>query len=237
MNRIGRSAVIAGVRVLVVTAVLLSACGGSATVAAPTASITAPATAPTATPAAPVPAGGVRFAATPFKGTATVKVEEHLAVNLVNTDAVLTSNGVDGVLTLNADGSFGPDSKIVVDLTRLSSDQSLRNKWIELFGIETGKFKTATFVPTRATGLPAPLPASGEWSFTLDGQLTVHGVTKPASWKATAQRSGRDLTGTATTLIPWADFGVEKPQAAITQVVSVSDDIRLELKLVGTQAD
>jgi hypothetical protein len=51
-----------------------------------------------------VPAGGVRFVATPFKGLATVK--EHLAVNLINTDAVLTSNGVDGVLTLKGDGTF-----------------------------------------------------------------------------------------------------------------------------------
>jgi hypothetical protein len=35
------------------------------------------------------------------------------------------------------------------------------------------------------------------------------------------------------TLIHWADFDVEKPQAAVTQVVSVSDDIRLELDSWG----
>jgi hypothetical protein len=33
------------------------------------------------------------------------------------------------------------------------------------------------------------------------------------------------------------DRWIEKPQAAVTQVVSVSDDIRLELDLVGAQAD
>ena len=184
-----------------------------------------------------MPAGGVRFVATPFKGLATVKVQEHLAVNLINTDAVLTSNGVDGVLTLKPDGTFAPDSKIVVDMTRLQSDQSLRDKWIQLFGIETNKFKTATFEPQKVTGLPSPLPASGQWTFTLNGQLTVHGVTKAASWSATATRAGRDLSGSATTLIHWADFDVEKPQAAVTQVVSVSDDIRLQLDFVGAQAD
>lgn len=197
----------------------------------------APASAsPSSSATQPVRAGAVRFVATPFMGLATVRVEEHLAANTVNTDAVLTSNGVDGTLTLNDDGSFSSDSTIVVDLTRLKSDQSLRDKWIELFGIETGKFKTATFAPKQATGLPSPLPASGQWSFTLDGALTVHGVTKPATWTATATRAGRDLTGTATTLVHWADFGLGKPQAAVTQVVSVSDDIRLELIFVGTQA-
>jgi polyisoprenoid-binding protein YceI len=189
------------------------------------------------TSTAAVPAGGVRFVATPFKGLATVKVQEHLAVNLINTDAVLTSNGVDGVLTLKADGTFAPDSKIVVDMSRLQSDQSLRDRWIQLFGIETNKFKTATFEPRMATGLPSPLPASGRWTFTMNGQLTVHGVTKAATWNATATRAGRDLSGSATTLIHWADFDVEKPQAAVTQVVSVSDDIRLQLDFVGAQAD
>ena len=226
MNPNGATAVTADVRWLVLVAIVLSACGGAA----------APPTVATS-PSAGVPAGALRFTATAFKSLATVKVEEHLAANLVNTDAVLTSNGVDGTLTLNADGSFAPDSKLVVDMTRLSSDQALRDKWIQLFGIETNKFKTATFVPQKATGLPSPLPANGTWDFTLDGALTVHGVTKPASWKANVTRTGRDLTGTATTLIHWGDFGIEKPQAAVTQVVSVSDDIRLELTFVGAQAE
>jgi polyisoprenoid-binding protein YceI len=227
------------VRILLpAVALLLSACGGgTAAVPSATPAPAASTSPPTSTASAAVPAGGVRFAATPFKGLATVKVEEHLAANLINTDAILTSNGVDGVLTLNADGSFATDSKIVVDMTRLASDQSLRDKWIQLFGIETGTFKTSTFAPRRATGLPSPLPANGQWTFTLDGTMTVHGVTKPASWKASATRAGRDLTGTATTVIHWADFDVGKPQAAVTQVVSVSDDIRLELMFVGTQAD
>ena len=235
MNRTARTAVTADVRWVWLVSLLLSACGAGATVSSPPAR-TAPETA-TATGIAGVPVGGVRFVATPFKGVATVKVQEHLAVNLINTDAVLTSNGVDGVLTLKADGTFAPDSKIVVDMTRLQSDQSLRDRWIQLFGIETNKFKTATFVPQKTTGLPSPLPASGQWTFTIDGQLTVHGVAKAASWSATATRAGRDLTGSATTLIHWADFDVEKPQAAVTQVVSVSDDIRLQLDFVGAQAD
>ena len=231
---------------LAILMVLLAACGGSAgagvagqtaTAGPSQAAAPGPVTSASPSPTAPVPAGGVRFVATPFKGLATVRVEEHLAVNLVNTDAVLTSNGVDGVLTLNADGTFAPDSRIVVDMTRLQSDQSLRDRWIELFGIETRKFKTATFEPTKVTGLPAPLPANGDWSFAIEGGLTVHGQVSKVIWTVTAQRSGRDLVGTAKTTVHWADFKIEKPQAAVTQVVSVTDDIRLELKFVGTQAD
>ena len=171
------------------------------------------------------------------KSAATVRVQEHLAANLVNTDAVLTSDGIDGAITLNADGSIVAGSKIMVDMTKLHSDEGLRDRWLSLFGIETAKFKTSTFVPERATGLPAPLPANGTWTFTLEGTLTVHGVSKAVSWKATADRKGRDLTGTATTTVTWSDFSLEKPQAAVTQVVSVADEIRLEIAFVGSQSE
>jgi polyisoprenoid-binding protein YceI len=171
------------------------------------------------------------------KSAATVRVQEHLAANLINTDAVLSSDGVDGIITLNADGSVVAGSKIVVDMTKLRSDQALRDRWLSLFGIETAKFKTSTFVAERATGLPAPLPANGSWTFTLDGTLTVHGVSKAVSWRATADRRGRDLTGTATTTVTWADFSLEKPQAAVTQVLSVADEIRLEIAFVGSQSE
>ena len=183
-----------------------------------------------------MPAGGVRFVAQ-SASNATVRVEEHLAANLINTDAVLATDGVTGTLTLKADGTFAPGSRIVVDMTKLRSDQSLRDTWIRLFGVETNRFRESVFVPERATGLPMPLPQGGSWSFTLDGTLTVHGTPKAVSWKATAKRDGRDLTGTATTTVRWSDFALAKPQAAVVQVVSVSDEIRLELAFVGKQSD
>jgi hypothetical protein len=96
--------------------------------------------------------------------------------------------------------------------------------------------RPTTFVPERATGLPAPLPSTGEWAFTLAGTLTVHDVAKPTTWQATAKRDATGLTGRATTTVPCSDFNLEKPQAAVTQVVSVSDDTRLQVSFVATQA-
>lgn len=214
--------------------VIVASCGAQSVPAADATASPSPSASPTATPLA-IPAGAVRFVATD-KSAATVRVEEHLAANTLNTDAVLTFDHVTGALTLLADGSFGGDSKIVVDMTRLKSNEPLRDKWLSLFGIETNKFRESTFTPERATGLPAPLPLSGEWSFTLAGRLTVHGVAKPVTWQATAKRDGRVLTGRAATTVHWADFDVGKPQPAVFQIVSVSDDIRLELIFAGSEA-
>ena len=220
-------------RVAIALVLVIAAWGGAPAAAPSPPNIATAVTSASPTPT-PLPSGAIRFAAAP-KSQVTVRVQEHLAVNTINTDAVLVTDGVTGTLTLLPDGTFTPDSKIAVDMTKLKSDQDLRDTWIRLFGIETNKFKEATFVPRKAVGLPSPLPATGTWPFSMDGDLTIHGVTKPATWSGTATRNGPDLNATAKLSTTWADWNVGKPQAAVTQVVSVSDEIRLEIAFVGTQ--
>ncbi len=68
------------------------------------------------------------------------------------------------MLIVNPDGSFGPESKLTVDLKSLTSDQSMRDGFIQGDTLETEKFPTLDLVPKRAIGLPAPLPARREQS-------------------------------------------------------------------------
>jgi polyisoprenoid-binding protein YceI len=188
---------------------------------------------PSTSPTLAVPPGGlVVTVATGSK--ATVRVRELLAVDTIQTDAVLATDAVSGAAAMLGDGSFAPDSKIVVDVRSLRSDEALRDKWVQLFGLQWGTWPTADFVPTKARGLPLPLPATGDWTFSLDGHLRVRDMTRDVTWAVVAKRNGDALIATATTTVHWADFGVPKPQAAVTQVVSVTDDIRLELALTGS---
>lgn len=73
------------------------------------------------------------------------------------------------------------------------------------------------------------LPTSGAQSFKLVGNLTIHGVTKPATWTVNAQVSGNDVTRQATTNFKFEDFGVTTPKAGA--VVSVVDDVKLKLMI------
>jgi hypothetical protein len=75
-------------------------------------------------------------------------------------------------------------------------------------------------------GLPSPLPTSGEVTFQLIGDMTLHGVSAPATWEVTAQVNGPDLTGKASTSFPFNTFGMQIPQ--VFSVLSVEDNIRLE---------
>jgi polyisoprenoid-binding protein YceI len=211
-------------------------CGG---VAAP-APAAAPSIAPTSTPTPTQPAG-TASASGPWTFTvdasskATVRVREVLAQIRAPGDAVLTATGLKGGFTVNADGTFAASSIISADLTTLRSDQSQRDSFIKDNTLATRRFPTALFLPTKTTGLTLPLPLSGELRFTLSGDMTIHGQTKSVSFAVTATRAGGKLTATAIAAPAWkfADFGMTVPRVA--SVLSIEDDIRLEIALVATE--
>jgi polyisoprenoid-binding protein YceI len=171
----------------------------------------------------------------PGQSKATFRVREQLARLQAPSDAVGSTGMVTGQIVLQPDSTIvASASKITVDLRDLTSDEAMRDNFIKRNTLQTDQFPFAEFVPTRAEGLPTPLPASGEHSFKLAGLTTIHGVQKELTWDVTATRNGRNLTGTASTTFKFGDFGMTPPRVAV--VLSVVDDIRAELEVVATQA-
>ncbi len=105
-------------------------------------------------------------------------------------------------------------------------DQQRRDNFIKRRTLVVDSFPNAVFRITELRGFPATLPASGMFSFMVVGQLTVHGVTQPSEWTATATVAGDEVTGKAETRVKFGDFGMERPRVMV--VLSIEDDIRLE---------
>jgi polyisoprenoid-binding protein YceI len=222
---------------------LLAACGGAATPASATAAPTAVAT--TSTPAATATAAAATSAASTAVTTgtwtvsdtskATVRVREQLVGVNLPSDAVLVATGATGTFVLKDDGTFSSDSKITFDLTTLASDQRDRDNFVKMDTLQTRQFPKADFVPTKTSGLSLPMPSSGEFTFKLTGQITIHGVTKEVTFDVVAKRNGNELTATATATPSWkfADFGMSAPSVPF-RVVSVVDEIRVAVDLVAT---
>jgi len=221
------------IRTSAFAALLLTACGGATVSSSPTPTDTAAAVTPAASATAHASSGSAWTVTSASK--ATVKVREQLVSVSLPSDAVLTASGAAGTFELNADGTFSSDSKITFDLTTLSSDQRDRDNFVKQDTLGVRQFPTATFVPTKVTGLTLPMPASGSFTFTLAGNLTLHGTTKDVTFDVTAKRDGSSLTATATNNPTWkfADFGMRAPSVPF-RVVSVVDEIRLSVDLVAT---
>ena len=158
------------------------------------------------------------------------RVREQLAGISFPSDAVGTTESVTGVIVVNPDGTLdGTVSKITVDLKTLSSDQQMRDGYIQNRTLETAKYPTLEFAPKRVVGLAAgPLPATGQAGFQLVGDMTLHGVTAEATWNVVATFANDAVAGRGTTTLTFETYKLTKPTLA--RLLSVDDKIELEIE-------
>lgn len=210
----------------------------ASTPATPTIASTPVAVTTTAATVAPISAPapvseGLAFKIQAEKSSASFRVNEQLAGRDLPNDAVGTTKAVSGQLVFAKDGALSPDkSLILVDLNTLRTDSGSRDNYFKRNTLEVEKFPNASFAPSKAEGMPSPLPTTGEASFTMTGMTTIHGVQKEVTWKVTAKRDGATITGKASASVTFGDFGMTIPRAAA--VLSVKDEIRLEIDLTAT---
>ena len=214
---------------------LLAACGGPSS---PTA-IQTEATTPTPTATAVVTSAPQANAITwtvDASSKATIRVREQLARLPAPNDAIITITGAQGSFTLNPDGTFATGSKISLDMTTVTTDDRQRTDSIKRDPLEVTRFRTSELAPMKATGLALPLARSGDFTFQLTGDLTLHGVKKTVTFDVKATRSNGKLTATATANPSWkfGEFGMEPPTSF--SVLSIVDEIRMEFALVANEA-
>lgn len=195
----------------------------------------APPAPPTETPAEEPAAAPGHTVFTLGDGTiARYKVEEVLA-NTGFKVATGETSDVEGSIAFDADGNVIADaSRIAVQAATLRTDSNRRDGYVRNRTLLTDTYPEVVFEPTSVDGLPASImEASGPAEFTIAGNLTVRDQSRQVTWDAMAEFPGDGTaTGSASVAFTFSDFGMDKPRVAI--VVSVEDEILLELDFVGT---
>ena len=177
--------------------------------------------------AAPQASPAFSFVVAPDGNAARYRVREQLAGFDLPNDAVGETRDVTGSIGLDKSGNVIPEaSRIVVRVDSLKSDKDRRDGYIRRRLLEADKFPSVDLVVTGIRGVNLPVPKSGTRSFTIDGNLTVKGVTRPTSWAATASFADSAITGKAVTKFTFSDFSLTQPRVPV--VLSVADTIALE---------
>ena len=160
-------------------------------------------------------------------------VTEQLARLSSPIDAVGETGDVQGAIVFDADGNVDPASSVItVAVAGLTSDEDRRDRYVRNNTLSTSRFPNTELRVTAVEGLDWPFPDSGETTFRLMGDMTIREVTSPLTWEVEAQSTNGAVTGQAKTVITFDQFDLSKPSLAF--IVSVEDEIRLELDIVAT---
>jgi polyisoprenoid-binding protein YceI len=208
-------------------ATLFAACGGEAGVKDANAAATTPVVQPATVDAALPATDGLELVVAPDGNEVRYRVREQLVGLDLPNDAVGATSDVTGGIAFDAKGNLVPaSSRFVVNVATLESDKDRRDGYVRGRILEASEYPTVTLAPTSIKGLTLPLPTSGNRTFQIAGDLTVHGVTKPTTWQVEAAFNSGRVTGTATTTFPFSEFGLTQPRVPV--VLSVADTITLE---------
>jgi polyisoprenoid-binding protein YceI len=123
----------------------------------------------------------------------------------------------------------------VIDATSIDTNVADRDAHLKSPDfLDVAKFPTIAFLSTRIAGSPD--------AFTIEGDLTIHGVAKRVTLNATVDGRGKDPWGndriafSASTTINRKDFGLTWNQALETGGVLVGEAIEIAITLQAVNA-
>lgn len=160
------------------------------------------------------------------------RVKELFVGGLAKIDAVGRTDAVTGSFTLarNGDALVAQTIGVTVDMTKLVSGETRRDARMKSTGLETDKFPNATFAASAPTPLPADADSGKAVKATLNGRLTLHGISREVQIPIDAQLKDGTLEVVGRLGINMKDYGIEPPE--IPDFVKADDDGAFEFKLV-----
>jgi len=180
-----------------------------------------------------LPEGVRRFVVAAGESSAKYVVEETLSG--LPATAVGTTTDVTGDIYLTSDGLYdGLESKFLVDLSTLQTDESRRDNYVRSNVLQTSRYQYAEFVIESIDAFPAGYVEGEEASLTLTGTMTIKDASLPITFTVLARQAEGTLTATADTQFNMSDFGIDPPQVALA---SAKDGVVLQIVIIAREPE
>lgn len=131
---------------------------------------------------------------------------------------------VDGEVTLDEKNPAASSVKVTVDVSGINSGVAKLDEHLKTPDFfDVAKFPTATFASTKVV-------PTGKDTAKVEGNLTLHGVTKPVTLDVKLNKIGENMMKlktagfTASTTIKRSEFGIT------TYVPNLGDDVKIEIE-------
>lgn len=158
------------------------------------------------------------------------RVDEELA-SIGSTTAVGRTGDVTGSVTI--DGTTVTAAAFEVDMTTITTNDRRRDDNVQ-GALETDAYPTATFTLTEPIELGDAAATGEAVSVTAVGDLTIHGVTRPAEVAIDARLVDGTIVLVGSVDVTFSDHGVEVPSSPA--VLSVADTGVVEMQLLLVRA-
>lgn len=147
--------------------------------------------------------------------------------------AVGVTTEVVGRINVNrADLAASQMGDILINARTFTTDSGNRDRAIRGPILNAEQFEFITFRPLAISGLSGAAEPGVEWSFTVEGELTVRDITRPVTFEVTARLGDGDvLEGEASATVLRSDFDLSVP--SVPFVANVADEIGLELGFIA----
>ncbi len=137
--------------------------------------------------------------------------------------ATVTATGytedVTGSMTLAEEGTRIDAATFTIDVASIVSEGFGQRDNAFRRVMETDRFPTATFTLTQPVELDAFPAEDTEISIPgVTGELTMHGVTQPVTFDATAIRGGSRIDVKALVPVTYTDFGIQNPSNSFAKI-------------------
>jgi polyisoprenoid-binding protein YceI len=159
------------------------------------------------------------------------RVREKLAFLPAKSDAVGRTSAIRGTASFTgSDSALTVESAaFIADVTKLTSDRSMRDQRIHTIGLQSDQYPKASFTLARAIKLPASAAAGGIVNVSATGALMIHGTSKSVTIPLQMRLSSSKVEVVGSLTFPWAEFNMTAP--SIGSIVNVDDEATMEFDL------
>lgn len=126
-----------------------------------------------------------------------------------HTTAVGRTSKIWGSVTI--DGDTVTEGTFSVNMASVKSDQSGRNAQFDGRIMDVTRYPLATLELTDPIALGATPPVGTKVTYTVTGQLTMHGVSRRITFPLSAERAADGIFALADVHIVFGDWGIDNP--------------------------